>query len=309
MYASVGDFLTQPFAMAPSPPLAPHSSRAYESCLAEYSACKAEYACLKRSTPSSRPALPTPKLGLLERLGPLSFRVCELGAGRASFHVRLGEVHRCSCCSAPRCPHIAWVLTSALRLPPATARRSGLSHAELQRALEATPLPLARPRARSRPPLDGESVSWLLGLSEYEAYLLTLPPPEDRAEHKSTRRPLAADESCPICMEEITEEDSSRPGVLVFCAKSCGRSLHAECLRAWAQHHVGELSCPMCRASWGELPPSVAEAEAEVAARRRQMQLRKGLSAVAQRQVRLLEPSEQPVRKVTRGLPLPVGTA
>ncbi|KAL1526860.1 hypothetical protein AB1Y20_015551 [Prymnesium parvum] len=270
-----------------------HGARGeYERTLREYYASKAEYARLKqpgrqeqlRPMDSRRGKV---RLGLVSRRGPLSFCVCELSAPETSFDVRIGETHRCSCSSSRCCDHIHWVLTAVLRVKASTACRTGLSKLELTQAVEAAPptqvaTPHSRLRSKPRPELDGESVSWLLGLSEYEAYLLTLPPLKD--EPNDTGRPIAIDDSCPICMDAMTPQEAQRPGVLVYCKGSCRRSMHAECLRAWAQHQPGTLSCPMCRAAWGDVPPSIAEAEAEVATRKLQRELREGLAAVGQRQ-------------------------
>ena len=152
----------------------------------EYQEAKGEYDRLKRQQPSvSRSFQKTPaqhgaqRLCLVARRGPLSFTICEKSSPGVPFTVTLGDAHRCTCSSGPRCSHVRWVLTAVLGLGTSSSRQPGLSKLDLARALEAAPRqlpvpPVARTRpSRVGPELDGESVSWLLGLSDEDAFLLT----------------------------------------------------------------------------------------------------------------------------------------
>ena len=71
------------------------------------------------------------------------------------------------------------------------------------------------------------------------------------------RRPLDFAEDadpCPICYEDIGPADDAA-GLLDWCRKSCGKSLHKRCFAMWAEHQqsIGQkLTCPHCRGEWSE---------------------------------------------------------
>jgi len=57
--------------------------------------------------------------------------------------------------------------------------------------------------------------------------------------------------NCPICQMEICEGDE-----LTWCRKGCGRNIHADCMKHWADHKKvsnAVVSCPYCRVDWGQL--------------------------------------------------------
>ena len=65
------------------------------------------------------------------------------------------------------------------------------------------------------------------------------------------KRPISADDVCPICQEELL--GSTKP--LTYCRTSCGQSVHVKCMKIWADHQRsnGEESvkCPLCREEFG----------------------------------------------------------
>ncbi len=255
------------------------------------------------------------RLYLVQRKGPASFVIAD--DRRRSYTVTLGSRHRCTCAAGGgRCAHVRWVLTRCLQLGDA-ASMDGLTEQALAGAIERAadrprtcagaqgPQPSRGPSASaaSRPPLHAETVAWLLSLSGEEAALLSQPEIEVGADGgRVPRRRLEDDEACAICMEPMFESDeaaaSDARGVacgsadaaahrLVWCAASCGRSVHAECLRVWALHRGGAPSCPLCRAAWldeRDVSRRDAEAAAAVAAAAKQRELRQGLEAVALRE-------------------------
>lgn len=65
------------------------------------------------------------------------------------------------------------------------------------------------------------------------------------------RRDPDEGEPCPICYEEL---DNVPEAELVWCQHGCGHNIHGRCLVMWAEHQTTlerDLTCPMCRASWG----------------------------------------------------------
>lgn len=66
------------------------------------------------------------------------------------------------------------------------------------------------------------------------------------------QRDIDPGEACPICYEELDAGKEDR----VFCRKSCGRNIHARCMKVWADHQATldkQLTCPLCRGLWGAL--------------------------------------------------------
>ena len=61
------------------------------------------------------------------------------------------------------------------------------------------------------------------------------------------KRPISADDVCPICQEDLL----GSPKPLTYCRKSCGQSVHIKCMKIWADHQQtsGEeiVKCPLCR--------------------------------------------------------------
>ena len=106
------------------------------------------------------------------------------------------------------------------------------------------------------------AVLWAKKLSETE--LLNVihhkyeeKPQRERKEIKETkgkinrehvnRRELEQEEQCPICQDEMTEEDLHLH-LLTFCSTCC-KNLHAKCMQVWARNQVasGEtINCPVC---------------------------------------------------------------
>ena len=99
----------------------------------------------------------------------------------------------------------------------------------------------------------------------------------------TSRRTIEPGESCPICYEEMREDDSDQ---LVWCGSGvsgkrdsspspgCGRSVHGRCLAVYRDHCAAcdrELTCPLCRREWGELrwsPPPTRMGKRTSSARR-----------------------------------------
>ena len=274
----------------------------YAATLAEYTAAKAEYGRLKQQAErplyrSKRSSLqpPEPRFFLTSRRGPACFIIVD--GSRASFTVNIGERHACTCSGASSsnsqcCEHVRWVLTRCLQIKDrAMASATGIPEPGLSRILEQATVaqPITRRRAPPARQLHEQSVRFLKGLSEEDAWLLAQPlfnsgDDDKAAEGSKARRHPEEDETCAVCMESMND-----PSMLVWCDRGCGRPLHRECLRIWAQHQTDGPSgpnptCPMCRAPWSAVDTRSASEVAKAAAiTERQRSLRRGLAQVAER--------------------------
>lgn len=182
------------------------------------------------------------RMYVVQRSGPLSFVLREGGAER-KFRAQLGDPHRCSCPQAGSelCDHLLFVLLRVLRLPPdnALSWQLGWTDAEVSAALthnqrRERSQESARRRRSARKRGSGAAAG----------------DDADGGADGVSRHPLDPDEVCPICQEDMREAD-----ILVWCRVACGKSIHARCMRVWAQHQEGigeEVTCPLCRKPWGE---------------------------------------------------------
>lgn len=160
------------------------------------------------------------------------------------------------------CAHILFVMTKVLRVPPSNpiVWQLSLVDRELDEALRCE-LAASRtrlPRVKNPSPGTSGTKTDTPGTSGTG----TTRDPGDAA-----RRTLEPGEPCPICYEEMREDDSDQ---LVWCGSGgsgkrdsspspspgCGRSVHGRCLAVYRDHSAAcdrELTCPLCRREWGEL--------------------------------------------------------
>jgi hypothetical protein len=59
---------------------------------------------------------------------------------------------------------------------------------------------------------------------------------------KVARKPI--DDPCPICLEELKENEED----LDYCKYGCGKSIHSKCFFMWSK--INKETCVFCRASW-----------------------------------------------------------
>eukprot|EP00899_Mesostigma_viride_P001299 jgi/Mesvir1/1116/Mv17622-RA.1 len=72
-------------------------------------------------------------------------------------------------------------------------------------------------------------------------------------------RPLQTGDECPICYDDISEQQDE----LTWCMAGCGRACHALCQRRWAQKRRSahqDVNCVVCRAVWCD-PPAYEKAQ------------------------------------------------
>ena len=132
------------------------------------------------------------------------------------------------------CAHLIFVMTKVLRVPSSNPLvwQLSLVDRELDEVLRCEPL---KPK-----PLGSRNA--LQSTTRAKA-----------KKKEDNRRELEPDEPCPICYEDM---DPNTLEALVWCKKGCGRNMHGRCLMMYADHQAcieRDLSCPLCRCSWGEL--------------------------------------------------------
>lgn len=151
----------------------------------------------------------------------------------------------------------------------------GIREAQLEEVMRGRVKRGGRSRAPRAHGADGEGAHGAAPAHGAASSAADAPPPGG-----VTRRVPTADDSCPICMESL---DSG--GSLVWCREGCGNNVHRHCMLVWSKHRAtaeragaaagGGLSCPMCRATWGEIGLPERDAHPrQTAAQRREQRLR-----------------------------------
>ena len=184
------------------------------------------------------------KLFVLQSPGPTLFVLREEDS-RKKYRVSIGSVHSCTCGAREQpCVHVAFVLLRIFRIQSNDNRcwQASLIDRELEELVESRARSVARAALARR---DWGSAPMC-------------EPCEPGADPANVpRRPLDFAEDadpCPICYEDIGPADDAA-GLLDWCRKSCGKSLHKRCFATWAEHQqsIGQkLTCPHCRGEWSE---------------------------------------------------------
>lgn len=69
-----------------------------------------------------------------------------------------------------------------------------------------------------------------------------------KTEEKVEPRNVEAGDECPICYEQFEKDES-----MLFCTKGCGKGVHEDCMRRYAEAAAGghgTVRCVFCRAEW-----------------------------------------------------------
>ena len=208
-------------------------------------------------------------LFLMSTTGPTVFVVKTDNPQAKPFKVYVGDNQRCTCgggeARGKLCVHLMFVMMKVLRVKATDplAWQLSLVDSEVTQVLARGKKPgnVAASETGDGPSPgtarhaflrrgQGAAASGRAG-SEQEAAGACVEGRDTR-----TRQDLTADEVCPICQDDMTEQQMTS-GHLCFCEHQCGSNLHAKCLRMYATHLKSEkkpVLCPMCRAEWGELP-------------------------------------------------------
>ncbi|XP_030015071.1 E3 ubiquitin-protein ligase ZSWIM2 [Sphaeramia orbicularis] len=174
---------------------------------------------------------------LLKTYGPTGFLLKEEGEAR-NFKVCLGDPHTCTCAVFVReqdpCKHICWVLLRKFRLP--REHEYSFQHGLVERQISEVLQGLHQTRAHrteNDPSAGSESQSEPLMSQEPGSVC---------------RKPIQAQDVCPICQEELLEKKQP----VSYCRFSCGNNVHISCMKVWANHQKLSqddimVKCPLCR--------------------------------------------------------------
>ena len=198
------------------------------------------------------------RMYLVQRPGPLAF-VLKQEDGK-KVRVRIGNLLECNC-HAPSpegepCVHIIFALLKILRLPPTDERlwQSGLTDLEVADLLShSVRRPTTAPSDADTTAGSGGGGGGGGGNGDTKA--------AGAAASDATvkRKALEEEEVCPICQEEMTVDEG-----LTWCKKGCGNNIHIKCMKVWADHKASTgdaITCPLCRADWGEDTPKALQTE------------------------------------------------
>ncbi|KNC54640.1 mitogen-activated protein kinase kinase kinase 1 [Thecamonas trahens ATCC 50062] len=167
--------------------------------------------------------------------------------GAARVKVMLGNSHMCSCPGARRarrragpaaepCLHIVYVLIKlcGIDADEPLLWQLALVDAELDK--------VSAGRLRVVAGADADSDSGQAGAPASSSRRV------EPAVESVSHRAIEAGAVCPICQDEYAEGTH-----VVFCAFGCGNSVHAQCMKVWAEYKLAsesQVNCPFCRESW-----------------------------------------------------------
>ncbi|KIR74175.1 hypothetical protein I310_01773 [Cryptococcus deuterogattii CA1014] len=176
-----------------------------------------------------------------------------LGSTGNVYTVAIGNFPSCDCPDCMKgnspCKHIIFVFLKVLKVPEHSSvwYQKGLTPAEVQWVFQ------------QAPPAPSASVAVHSGVRN--AYLRTTGILPEQAtsvsgdnEQFNGKRIEAIGEDCPICYEEMTQQDDVN-NKLVYddSLGGCGRPSHAECFKIWeatAKKNGQRVTCVWCRNEW-----------------------------------------------------------
>ncbi|OXH40507.1 hypothetical protein J008_01158 [Cryptococcus neoformans] len=176
-----------------------------------------------------------------------------LGSTGNVYTVTIGDFPSCDCPDCIKgnspCKHIIFVFLKVLKVPEDSSvwYQKGLTSAEVQWVF------------RHAPPAPTGSVA--VPSNVRDAYLRATGNLPEQAtftsgdsEHFDGKRIKAIGEDCPVCYEEMTQQDDVNKRLIYDdSASGCGRPLHAECFRMWAataKKSGKGVTCVWCRNEW-----------------------------------------------------------
>ncbi|XP_035005866.2 E3 ubiquitin-protein ligase ZSWIM2 [Hippoglossus stenolepis] len=174
---------------------------------------------------------------LLKSFGPTGFLLREEGDARP-YKVCLGDPHTCTCAVFTKeqepCKHICWVLLRKFRIP--REHEYSFQHGLVERQISEVLHGLHQPKAHR---MENDPTA-APGTSSR-----AVPGPEPGS---VCRKPMEAQDVCPICQEELLE----RKLPVSYCRFGCGNNVHISCMKVWADHqrlrgHEETVKCPLCR--------------------------------------------------------------
>ena len=175
------------------------------------------------------------------------------------YKVQIGGLLGCSCKSKQdgACRHLLFVLLKLLRMSSENplAWQAALLDNEVEQVLRGRYNPIQDVRRRTQPERpSGERPS-------------------------VEQKPIEEGDVCAICQEDMVEVGREP---LTFCRLSCGNSVHAKCMKVWAEHKSStaeKVTCPLCREDWG--PLAMEELKKELRRTRRPPNVHTGVRCAA----------------------------
>jgi hypothetical protein len=138
------------------------------------------------------------------------------------YTITIAQVPTCNCPYAKKgkqCKHIVFALVRVLRAPEELQYQLAFLKTELREIFSKAP-PIV--------PVDMTD-----------------------SETNNKRKPMSAEDNCPICFMEFENGHKDT----VFCRAACGNNIHKECMEKWAasrKQSSAPVTCPFCRANWAD---------------------------------------------------------
>ena len=184
-------------------------------------------------------------------------------AGDDKYKVQIGSSMKCSCKAkgGGPCLHLLFVLLKILRVPP------------------------ENPFLWQGSLLDNEIDQVLRGRFQVAASKRKRAGGADAGKDGVQAKAIEPGDVCAICQEDLCDDEGeilTEHGPLVYCKQSCGNSVHAKCMKVWAEHKasVGDkVTCPFCREDWG--PGAVEDIKKEIRQSRRPPNVHYGVTCAA----------------------------
>ena len=184
-------------------------------------------------------------------------------AGEEKYKVQIGSSMKCSCKAkgGGPCLHLLFVLLKILRVPP------------------------ENPFLWQGSLLDHEIDQVLRGRFQVAASKRKRAGGADAGKDGVQAKAIEPGDVCAICQEDLCDDEGeilTEHGPLVYCKQSCGNSVHAKCMKVWAEHKasVGDkITCPFCREDWG--PGAVEDIKKEIRQSRRPPNVHYGITCAA----------------------------
>ena len=157
------------------------------------------------------------------------------------YKVAIGDMQKCTCGSSDICIHILFIMLKVLRVPknnPVVWQHSLLER-EINDCLS------GRYRAAQQRHRRPTVRNYLKRSSKSSC-------DDDNDKNNAKKRQIEEGDTCPVCLDELTNEDKE----LTYCKSGCGKQAHSKCMIMYAEHQksVGKkVTCPLCRSDWGPM--------------------------------------------------------
>ncbi len=156
------------------------------------------------------------------------------------YKVAIGNMQKCTCGSSDICIHILFIMLKVLRVPKTNPVI--WQHSLLEREINDCLSGRYRTADQSRRPT----------VRDYLKRSSKSSCDDDNNNNNAKRRQVEEGDTCPVCLDDLTNEDKE----LTYCKSGCGKQAHIKCMIMYAEHQksVGKkVTCPLCRSDWGSM--------------------------------------------------------